>query len=129
MHSLRAADCRMCKCQACDFCIGSCASGLLGDTEYTSCEPACDGAIAAEHCNYCRCKECKFCDTGDTASAVSTVQAREPRIWVCSVATVTEFPRCRSHWLITFRVAEWEILLIAGTRGHDARELRDAGVW
>ena len=83
VHSLRAADCRMCKCQACDFCIGSCASGLLGDTEYTSCEPACDGAIAAEHCNYCRCKECKFCDTGDTASAVSTVQAREPRAWAC----------------------------------------------
>eukprot|EP00965_Chrysotila_dentata_P211868 6186688-Pleurochrysis_carterae.AAC.5 len=51
-----AAHCRMCKCQACDFCIGVCSSGLAGDTPFASCEPGCDEALAETHCAYCRCR-------------------------------------------------------------------------
>lgn len=43
---------------------------LTGDTEYTSCEPACDSALSSEHCTYCRCKECKFCSVLELEAAV-----------------------------------------------------------
>ena len=87
-----AAHCRMCKCQACDFCVGVCASGLVGDTDYASCEPACDEIFAEEHCMYCRCKGCKFCAKPVATSAA----AQSPPGAACSslVAGDTAYEGC-----------------------------------
>ena len=89
----KPAHCRMCKCQACSFCTGVCASGLLGDSNFASCEPQCSEASAEDHCRYCRCKGCKFCAApGIKLTPAQTAALTEQKV----LAALPHGPPCTS---------------------------------
>ena len=89
------AHCRMCKCQACDFCVGVCASGLAGDSPYASCEPQCDEAFADQHCAYCRCQACKFCAAPHAGGGVLGLPPPDTRECTSFVAGDTSYEACQ----------------------------------